>query len=328
LAPRSLKSSQLSMPFPRAPAAAPRQNVGAASQSSMSQQSAHRLFKYVSGVLNGAFPTSNVIHYTADVRAWSTTPTRQPSFELACDGLAAAIEAGLVPEQGRDVLRSLITKAEGEGRVLSERLRASVKLDVDQTTSTGTSDLDGAGSSCSEGTLGSSVAWLFLDGCADVGHLHPSYPLRDRLLGHSGEHLAFIGRETGLQVVLDDNTERLQIRFSCSSGSASKQQFDQATSLAKDLISVVVNEWHDAWLKAHTECSAESHVATEKQSKECQDKEPTRVDSNRPRGEQQSTVNRIFRYVANTLSGVRVDLAKKLISATCYHRRVQMCIAR
>jgi hypothetical protein len=74
------------------------------------QHSAKKLFKYVSGVLNGAFPVSNVASCICEIRMWmESSAESEPSFEMACEALAIAIVDGFVPAQGVDVLTSLAT---------------------------------------------------------------------------------------------------------------------------------------------------------------------------------------------------------------------------
>jgi len=91
--------------------------------------SAKRLFKYVAGVLNGAFSVANVADCARDILRWlpDETSRRSPddsdvpydvdvegatfriSFTIACRALAAAIGAGVVPMRGILVLKQLRT---------------------------------------------------------------------------------------------------------------------------------------------------------------------------------------------------------------------------
>jgi len=90
------------------------------------QAAAKRLFRCVSGVLNGAFGTEKAADCGDDVAAWSGTDKHiinevHGSFLVACDALAAAVEAGAVPPQGILTLLGLREKFEAHG-IRSSRL--------------------------------------------------------------------------------------------------------------------------------------------------------------------------------------------------------------
>jgi len=70
---------------------------------------AKKLFKFVSGVLNGAFSEDTLPSIDAEVRSMlgSATPT-DLHFAHACEALAQSIKDGHVPKQGQDVLRKLL----------------------------------------------------------------------------------------------------------------------------------------------------------------------------------------------------------------------------
>jgi hypothetical protein len=68
-----------------------------------------RVFKYVTGVLNEAFPISHAVFYASDIHALlQERSAEKPSFESACDALAVAIKDGLVPPAGLDALSGAI----------------------------------------------------------------------------------------------------------------------------------------------------------------------------------------------------------------------------
>jgi len=70
---------------------------------------AKKLFKFVSGVLNGAFSEDTLPSIDAEVRSMlgSAAPT-DLHFAHACEALAQSIKDGHVPKQGQDVLRKLL----------------------------------------------------------------------------------------------------------------------------------------------------------------------------------------------------------------------------
>jgi len=70
-------------------------------------QSAKRIFKFVSGVLNGAFDESGLADFDSEIRCFLSSQG-ELCFQDACDALAKAITEGHVPKQGQDVLRSLL----------------------------------------------------------------------------------------------------------------------------------------------------------------------------------------------------------------------------
>jgi hypothetical protein len=71
--------------------------------------SAKRMFKCVSGILNGAYGADQCQKCSADVRMWSEHV--DPTFANLCGALAAAVDQGYVPQQGRDVMKSLVFAA-------------------------------------------------------------------------------------------------------------------------------------------------------------------------------------------------------------------------
>jgi len=108
---------------------------------------AKRLFKCVAGVLNGAFGVEQVSEYIDDISAWLDEDTLDEqdavldgalrgisagrsvcvSFALACDALAAAVEAGAVPPPGIKVLVDLFDRLENCGITGNARLPLALK---------------------------------------------------------------------------------------------------------------------------------------------------------------------------------------------------------
>lgn len=78
----------------------------------MDQAMAKKIFKYVSGVLNGAFDKATVVEYAEALVGCSSG---EPSFLMACDTLARAIDQGLVPQQGLLVLNGLANRLSQHG---------------------------------------------------------------------------------------------------------------------------------------------------------------------------------------------------------------------
>lgn len=93
------------------------------------QLAAKRLFKCVCGVLNGAFGAEVAADCSHDVTAWlghGRESANEPIL-IACDALAAAIEAGAVPPQGITVLLELREKLEVHGISSLSRLASILK---------------------------------------------------------------------------------------------------------------------------------------------------------------------------------------------------------
>mmetsp|Transcript_66892 Transcript_66892/g.116387 ORF Transcript_66892/g.116387 Transcript_66892/m.116387 type:complete len:1268 (+) Transcript_66892:60-3863(+) len=67
--------------------------------------SAKRLFKFVSGVFNGAFSPEKIHLYSADIALFLYSQTGKFQLVDACDALAVAIDQGYVPEKGQGVLK-------------------------------------------------------------------------------------------------------------------------------------------------------------------------------------------------------------------------------
>lgn len=86
--------------------------------------SAKKLYKLVSGILNGAYSKDLVSCHQHDMEVW--LPGHDITFDNACNALARANEAGYVPIQGLEVLKKLIT--ENPGVSLSHSLRTALSL--------------------------------------------------------------------------------------------------------------------------------------------------------------------------------------------------------
>jgi hypothetical protein len=71
---------------------------------------AKKIFKFVSGVLNGAFGDECLPDVDAEVRSFLCAAPNGLTFANACDALAVAVTDGFVPDQGQNVLRTLLTK--------------------------------------------------------------------------------------------------------------------------------------------------------------------------------------------------------------------------
>lgn len=100
-----------------------------AQQASGTQQeaSAKRVFKFVAGVFNNAFPPSHSAKLASDIQVFQPTASNTPVFSVACDALMDAIEAGLVPRQGIHVIGDLLAKNSSSmhpDAILSTRLSA------------------------------------------------------------------------------------------------------------------------------------------------------------------------------------------------------------
>mmetsp|Transcript_163114 Transcript_163114/g.313303 ORF Transcript_163114/g.313303 Transcript_163114/m.313303 type:complete len:464 (-) Transcript_163114:318-1709(-) len=72
------------------------------------QQCCRKVFKFVTGVLNQAFSTDKIQEHESEIRAMLPLLQRDLLFSDACDALAAAIEAGIIPQKGLDVLKSFL----------------------------------------------------------------------------------------------------------------------------------------------------------------------------------------------------------------------------
>jgi hypothetical protein len=88
---------------------------------------ANKVFKFVAGVLNGV--TSIERHWSILVEVCKLTnqdfdAVSHFSFDLACDALACSIEQGKVPQQGMQVLKSLIESS--QAAQVSSRLCSAV----------------------------------------------------------------------------------------------------------------------------------------------------------------------------------------------------------
>jgi len=80
---------------------------------SKEQSPANKLFRYVSGVLDGTLKESMIAEHLGDAHA---------SFASACDALADAIDAHSVPAQGMAVLLGLADRLPAYGVAASDRL--------------------------------------------------------------------------------------------------------------------------------------------------------------------------------------------------------------
>merc|ERR1712151_902106 len=83
------------------------------------QGAARQIFKYVTGVLNGAVDESEVMNIGSALALWSD---ETPSYPSACDALAIAIDAGVVPPQGLQVIVQLAGHLPDHGVPRSARL--------------------------------------------------------------------------------------------------------------------------------------------------------------------------------------------------------------
>jgi len=228
--------------------------VGGAAEQKQQELSAKKLFKYVSGVLNGAFPSSCVDRCVDDINVWVKTG-QKPSFELACDALTEAIKANLVPQQGIDVLKSLATESEQQmqfgivPKILQELLMTRVD-NADYETNVGSDAVDECMSVCDEQPDGiQEQILLCVSDYADLRRLKPAFLLRKMLLGPSGENLTFIHDETGINLSLEERDKEVYVCLRARESTAVDQNLQQAAFLAKDLISRVTTELHDVWVK-------------------------------------------------------------------------------
>mmetsp|Transcript_38739 Transcript_38739/g.72667 ORF Transcript_38739/g.72667 Transcript_38739/m.72667 type:complete len:462 (-) Transcript_38739:77-1462(-) len=93
----------------RAPSECPSQESRANDWTCMEmQQCCRRVFKFVTGVLNQAFSADKIQEHESEIRAMLPLLQRDLLFSDACDALAAAIEAGIIPQKGLDVLKSFL----------------------------------------------------------------------------------------------------------------------------------------------------------------------------------------------------------------------------
>jgi len=67
-----------------------------------------KVFKFVAGVLNGAFSDEKLSEYEEDIKVLLRHPPHQIRFAHACRALANAIKENQVPQQGMDVLKQLL----------------------------------------------------------------------------------------------------------------------------------------------------------------------------------------------------------------------------
>jgi hypothetical protein len=189
-------------------------------------------------VLNEAFPESHIPYFDDAVKAWDWAHTSEDgelSFTSACDALAAAVKAGLIPPQGMDVLRSLVTTSDLSKVAVSEQLKELLiasdgvakcdePLDVpdeDCDTSVGSGEVSDDKELSPQKTL-----VLTLVDLVDASKLPTDFPLHDMWLGTEGtnsakeirESLKAVSDESGVEITLDDVCDQLEFLLSVSNG--------------------------------------------------------------------------------------------------------------
>jgi hypothetical protein len=96
------------------------QNIMAPVGATATKADVQRVFKFVSGVLNGAHAKDKCTTVQVEVRRLLDTDAKA-TFNLACEALAQCIEQDKVPQQGLEVLKGLLSQSsiatEGSSRL-------------------------------------------------------------------------------------------------------------------------------------------------------------------------------------------------------------------
>jgi len=105
----------------------------------------------------------------------------------------------------------------------------------------------------------------------ELGRLHPSFPLRQKLLHWAPAIL----QETGIQLTLAGSDEDLEILLSVHNSRAGRLELEQALELAKDLISSVTTDLYEQWEAEKTERKHEEAEKLESHLEEAEEAEKT-----------------------------------------------------